>query len=103
MADATRFLIGHPYAVLFAVVLIEQLGLPLPAVPFLLAAGALAATGHASLLAVAVVAVVAAVVADLAWYTAGRRKGAGVLGLLCRISLEPDACEIGRASCRERV
>ena len=47
MEDWVGFLIEHGAAVLFLVVLAEQIGLPLPAVPFLLAAGALAGAGVA--------------------------------------------------------
>jgi membrane protein DedA with SNARE-associated domain/rhodanese-related sulfurtransferase len=38
------------------------------------------------------VAVFAALIADVAWYTAGRRFGGGVLKTICRISLSPDSC-----------
>ena len=34
----------------------------------------------------------ASALADSFWYTLGRRRGASVLRLLCRISLEPDSC-----------
>jgi rhodanese-related sulfurtransferase len=30
--------------------------------------------------------------ADFAWYLAGRRYGAGIMRLLCRVSLSPDSC-----------
>ena len=48
MQEAVQFLLDHGYAVLFALVFAEQIGLPLPAVPILLATGALASTGHFS-------------------------------------------------------
>src|SRR4029453_4811970 len=38
------------------------------------------------------VAVVAALIADLGWYWAGRRYGSGVLKTICRVSLSPDSC-----------
>src|SRR5262249_41970660 len=60
--------------------------------PALLAVGALAANGHASVpLAIAAIAVVALPV-DLLWYELGRRRGASVLSNLCRLTLEPDSC-----------
>lgn len=78
--------------VLFLFVLAEQLGLPLPAVPVLLAMGALAETGHFSLAGALAIAVGASLLADLVWYALGRWRGARVLSVLCRISLEPDSC-----------
>jgi len=73
-------------------VLAEQLGMPLPAIPLLLAAGALAGAGKLSLTLVVLAAVAASLLADSFWYELGRRKGIKVLQLLCRISLEPDSC-----------
>ena len=92
MHRTLEFLLHHGYAVLLAWVFAEQLGLPLPAMPLLLAAGALAGTGHLSFLASLFCAVLAAVAADSIWYQLGRRKGIKVLQLLCKISLEPDSC-----------
>jgi membrane protein DedA with SNARE-associated domain len=86
------FLLRHGYAVLFVVVLVEQAGLPLPSLPILLAAGALVASGHLNVVAALLAVVAACLVADLAWFGLGRRHGARVLALLCRISLEPDSC-----------
>jgi membrane protein DedA with SNARE-associated domain len=86
------FLVRHGYAVVFGWVLAEQIGLPIPAVPVLLAAGALAGTGRLNLGLVVVFALVASVVSDVIWYWIGRIRGGSVLSLLCRISLEPDSC-----------
>lgn len=90
--ESVDFLIRHGYAVLFVFVLAEQVGLPLPAIPVLLAVGALAGTGELGFVPVLAVSVAAAVLADAFWYELGRRRGIGVLQLLCRISLEPDSC-----------
>jgi membrane protein DedA with SNARE-associated domain len=92
MQEAMTFLVRQGPLVLFLFVLAEQLGLPLPAVPVLLAMGALAQTGHFSLATAVLIAVGACVLADFVWYELGRRRGARVLSLLCRISLEPDSC-----------
>lgn len=89
MAD---FLLQHGYAVLFAVSLIAQLGLPVPLTPLLLAAGVLAKAGQLSLVPVVVLSAVASALGHLVWYEAGRRRGTAVLRLLCRISIEPDSC-----------
>lgn len=92
MNETVEFLIRHGYTVVFAWVFAEQLGLPLPAIPVLLAAGALAGTGKLSLALILGAGVIAALAGDLIWYEIGRRRGAKVLNLLCRISLEPDSC-----------
>ncbi len=76
----------------FCNVLIEQLGVPVPAVPTLVVAGALASNGHFPAISVLVVAVLACLLGDLIWYWAGRRFGAGVMRTICRISLSPDSC-----------
>ncbi|MEO7064096.1 MAG: DedA family protein, partial [Dokdonella sp.] len=76
----------------FASVLLEQLGFPIPAVAVLVVAGALAASGQLSLPGTLLVALIGCLLADLAWYWAGRRFGARVLRTLCRVSLSPDSC-----------
>ena len=76
----------------FINVLVEQAGVPLPAVPTLVVAGALASMGKLPLPAVIAVALVACLISDFAWYWAGRRFGATVMRTLCRISLSPDSC-----------
>jgi membrane protein DedA with SNARE-associated domain len=86
------FLFRHPHAVLFGIVLAEQLGLPLPAAPALLAAGALSAAGRMSVVEALALAALATLLADLAWFEAGRRRGSRVLDLVCAVSLEPDSC-----------
>ncbi len=92
MKGVTAFLLHYGYLVLFANVLAEQMGLPLPATPVLLAAGALAGTGHMSLALVMLLAVVASVAADGFWYRLGVLRGSSILHTLCKISLEPDNC-----------
>ena len=77
-------------AFVFVNVLLLQAGLPVPAYPTLIITGALAAKGGAPLWALVLVAIVAALIADMIWYTAGRRFGTGVLKTICRISLSPD-------------
>jgi len=76
----------------FLNVLCDQLGLPLPAVPTLVVAGALAAQGRLSPTALYATAVLACLIGDVVWYGAGRLYGARVMRLLCRISLTPDTC-----------
>jgi membrane protein DedA with SNARE-associated domain/rhodanese-related sulfurtransferase len=90
--DPLAFVARHGVLFVFANVLVEQLGVPVPAVPTLIVAGALAADGKVSGAAILAAAVIASVLADGAWYIAGRRYGLGILRLLCRISLSPDSC-----------
>jgi membrane protein DedA with SNARE-associated domain/rhodanese-related sulfurtransferase len=92
MTQTTQFLIDHGLPLVFGAVFVEQIGLPLPALPWLLAAGALSATGQFNFPLGLAVTVLACLVADAFWFYLGRHRGNQVLGLLCRISLEPDSC-----------
>ena len=92
MEDVLDFIVRYKYLVLFAFVFAEQIGLPLPALPFLLAAGALVRTDQLHLGMALAVATAASVLSDVLWYQIGRHRGISVLNLLCRISLEPDSC-----------
>jgi membrane protein DedA with SNARE-associated domain/rhodanese-related sulfurtransferase len=78
--------------IVFFNVLLEQLGLPVPAIPTLIVAGALAADGRLPALGVGALALLACLIGDSAWYLAGRAYGVRVMKLLCRISLTPDIC-----------
>ncbi|MDE2360120.1 MAG: sulfurtransferase, partial [Betaproteobacteria bacterium] len=73
-------------------VLLQQLGLPIPAVPTMMIAGALAVAGKLDFTQAFAISVAASLIADLAWFWAGRRYGYPVLRGLCRISLSPDTC-----------
>ncbi|HSN05594.1 MAG TPA: VTT domain-containing protein [Nitrospira sp.] len=92
MSETIQFLTEYGPLVLFAVVFVEQIGLPLPALPVLVAAGVLAGTGHVNLWIALGVTVSAALAADWIWFELGRRQGRRVLDVLCRIALEPDSC-----------
>jgi membrane protein DedA with SNARE-associated domain/rhodanese-related sulfurtransferase len=76
----------------FLNVLALQAGLPVPAYPALIVAGAYAAMGGRPLWQLVLVGIAAALVADTGWYLAGRKFGIRILGLLCRMSLSPDSC-----------
>jgi membrane protein DedA with SNARE-associated domain len=82
----------HGSLVLFVWVSAEQLGLPVPAVPILIAAGVLSATGQVSFARAMALGVVGCLVGDLAWYAIGRRRGTAVLRIVCKIALEPTTC-----------
>lgn len=90
--DLISLISQYGMAVVFISVLIEQLGLPVPAIPVLVVAGALAADGKLSAPGLFAVALVACLIADSAWYVAGRVFGNRVMKTLCRISLTPDLC-----------
>jgi membrane protein DedA with SNARE-associated domain len=92
MNDTIGFLVRHGVAVLFAAVFIEQLGLPIPAAPVLLAAGSLVVTGKMSWMTALSAAVVGSLAADSIWFYFGRRSGNRVSRLLCRILREPESC-----------
>ena len=77
--------------VVFVNVMLQQIGLPVPAVPTLLVAGSLAvSSGHAGQMLAA--AVLASVLADWVWYQAGRAFGYRVLSGLCKLSINPGSC-----------
>jgi len=92
MDELTALLAHHGVSLVFVNVLLTQLGVPLPAIPTMMLAGALAAGGHMSVLQAFTAAMVATMIADVVWYAAGRRYGHRVLTLLCRMSLSPQSC-----------
>jgi membrane protein DedA with SNARE-associated domain/rhodanese-related sulfurtransferase len=78
--------------VVFAAVLFDQGGLPVPSYPLMIAAAALAAESHHSVLPILMVAILATLLADLLWFAGGRRFGASLLRTMCKLSLSPDSC-----------
>ncbi len=73
-------------------VLLEQLGVPVPAIPTLVLAGALAADGTLPFWGLLLASVAASLLGDLFWFLLGRRHGHRILRGLCRLSLSPDSC-----------
>ena len=90
--DIILLMAQYGLLLVFLNVLVEQVGVPVPAVPTLMVAGALAANGKLPLVGVVAVALCACLLGDLLWYWAGRRFGGGVMRTICRISLSPDSC-----------
>jgi membrane protein DedA with SNARE-associated domain/rhodanese-related sulfurtransferase len=76
----------------FVNVLALQAGLPVPAYPVLIVAGAYAAMGGNPLWQLVAVGIVASIIADTGWYMAGRTFGMRILSTLCRVSLSQDSC-----------
>jgi membrane protein DedA with SNARE-associated domain len=87
-AQIARYGVGF----VFGNVLLEQAGLPIPAVPVMVVAGALAAEGKVSPWRLLGAAVAAGVIADSAWFSIGRWQGRRVLKTVCQIALSPDSC-----------
>jgi membrane protein DedA with SNARE-associated domain len=86
------YLTQYGVALVFANVLVEQVGIPIPALPTLLVAGSLVRQGKLSFAALLAAAVAASLIVDTTWYFLGRRYGHRVLKTLCRVSLSPDSC-----------
>jgi len=85
-------LVQHGVLLVGLNVFLQQLGLPIPAVPTMIVAGAMAAAGSIWGAGAFAISVAASVVADLLWFAGGRRYGYPVLKFLCRVSLSPDTC-----------
>jgi membrane protein DedA with SNARE-associated domain/rhodanese-related sulfurtransferase len=92
MALPEHILLIYGYLLLFGWVLVEQLGVPLPALPVLLAAGALSAQHEISFFLALLAGLAAALLADSVWFLVGRKFGHHVLRILCKLSLEPAVC-----------
>lgn len=78
--------------VVFASVLVDQVGIPVPAYPLVIAAAGLATERDASVMPILGAAVVASVLADSLWFVGGRQLGARLVRLVCRLSISPDSC-----------
>ena len=92
MDEALQYLLRHEYPILFLWIFLEQIGLPLPAMPMLIAAGALAGEKKLQLHIAIEIAFAAAILGNLLWYQVGRMRGKSVPALLCRMSITPESC-----------
>lgn len=92
MEEMTGLLAQHGLLLVFANVLLTQSGVPVPAVPVLVVAGAFVGQGKIALAPLILATVAASLIGDTLWYLAGRRYGYRVLRTLCRITIEPDSC-----------
>jgi membrane protein DedA with SNARE-associated domain len=92
MQQLAFYVSKYGLSLIFVNVLLEQLGLPIPAMPVLIVAGALAVEKDLSVPRVLLVAVLASVLADALWFALGKRHGFRILKTLCRVSLSPDGC-----------
>jgi membrane protein DedA with SNARE-associated domain len=92
MAALTQYVLTYGLPLVFVIVLLEQLGAPIPAIPVLVVAGALSMDRDFSVWEVLLVAIVASLIADTVWFLLGRAQGHRILKTLCKISLSPDSC-----------
>jgi membrane protein DedA with SNARE-associated domain/rhodanese-related sulfurtransferase len=92
METLQRVIEGYGLWVVFACVVLDQGGLPVPAYPPMIVTAALAAERQQPLLPILLVATLAAVLADVIWFLGGRKFGASLLRLMCKLSLSPDSC-----------
>jgi membrane protein DedA with SNARE-associated domain len=82
----------HGYSILFAIVFMEAIGIPVPAALGLLIAGGAAARGTLAPFNCIAFALSAMLLGDTLMYLLGKYTGWWLLGVLCRISLNPEAC-----------
>lgn len=92
MEEASSLLAQYGLALVFANVLLTQVGVPVPAIPTLIVAGALVQQGQLSAALVLGTAVAGSLLGDVPWFVAGRMLGYRVLNTLCRVAVEPDSC-----------
>ncbi len=92
MNDLLSMMARHGYALTFAILLAESMGLPFPASLALVAGGAAVASHTLSGPGIIVTGLVALLVGDVAQYWLGRYTGWGLLAFLCRVSMNPETC-----------
>jgi membrane protein DedA with SNARE-associated domain/rhodanese-related sulfurtransferase len=92
MEDLVRILEIYGLQIVFAGVLLDQGGLPFPSFSLVVVAAGVATAAGAPVWPIFAVAVIATLVADLLWFAGGRRFGAAMLRMICRVSLSPDSC-----------
>ncbi len=89
---ALALLATHGYVIVLLWMFADQAALPIPSIPLLIAAGAVAATGQLDLGLVIAAATVGCLLGDLLWYALGRFRGQQAIGLVCKLAIEPDSC-----------
>jgi membrane protein DedA with SNARE-associated domain len=82
----------YGYPIVFAAVLAENLGLPIPSFLVILFAAAMGAQGRFTIAGLFIVSLAAALMGDFVWYGLGRVRGRPILRTLCSLSLNPDSC-----------
>jgi membrane protein DedA with SNARE-associated domain/rhodanese-related sulfurtransferase len=92
MEDLVRILELYGLQIVFVSVLLDQGGLPLPSFSLVVVAAGVATAAGQPVWPIFALAVLATLVADLIWFAGGRRFGAAMLRMICRVSLSPDSC-----------
>ncbi len=92
MNEFLSLIARHGYSIIFATVLSEAIGLPVPAALALVAGGAAVASGTLHAPVILLLAVAAMLAGDSLLYILGRRTGWGLLGFLCKVSASPETC-----------
>lgn len=82
----------HGYTILAVIVFLEAVGIPVPAAIALLIAGGAAAHGMLQAPYAVGIAVLSMLAGDMLMFLLGRYTGWWLLGILCRISLNPESC-----------
>jgi membrane protein DedA with SNARE-associated domain len=97
MNNPLALILHHGYIIIFLIVLAEALGIPVPAAIALVAGGAAVASGALRPALTALAAVTPMLVGDSLLYVLGNRMGWRLLGLLCRVSVDPETCVLRSA------
>ncbi|WP_036164528.1 DedA family protein/thiosulfate sulfurtransferase GlpE [Massilia sp. 9096] len=92
MAQLPHLIQTYGVLLVFGVVLLEQIGLPIPAFPILIIAGARAVDQGDNWPLFLAASLLACLISDYFWFRAGKYYGKRILRLLCKISLSPDSC-----------
>ena len=92
MENLDAFLSSYGYWVFFAVGFAEFVGVPIVSVPVLIGGGAMVASGTLGFWGVVVSVAAGGWLADLGWYSLGRRQGPWLIDVACRLSSNPMAC-----------
>jgi membrane protein DedA with SNARE-associated domain len=87
----------HGYALTFAFLFGQAMGLPLPASIAMIAAGAAIASHTLIGSGIVVAALLALLIGDTIQFWLGRYTGWALLGILCRLSMNPETCMLRSA------
>ena len=78
--------------IVFFNALLAQGGIPVPAFPILMVAGAVASQSRHQIFQIIAAGSIGCMIADLVWYWGGKRFGSRIMRLVCKVSLSPDVC-----------
>ena len=92
LQQAFELLATYGYVIVLLWLFADQAALPIPSIPLLVAAGAVAASGSLDLTILIAMATLGCLLGDLLWYGLGRFRGETAIGLVCKLAIEPDSC-----------